>query len=158
MNPKELYAQAIFAREKIDKMDFIGALGIVNNLKESNSSYGAFLACGILINIGNIQRNVDLVIEGTDMLENVFDDITTNYPSIVAAAHYNLANGYSSLFNFKKPNFSHYSDSELHNAKFHYRKALESEINTNEDLKSENPNDRFLMSIRLAKEDSLTLF
>lgn len=27
-----------------------------------------------------------------------------------------------------------------------------------EDLKSENPRDRFLMSIRLAKEDSLTLF
>lgn len=131
MNPQELYNQAIFAREKIDKLDFVGALGIVNNLKESNSSYGAFLACGILIDIGNIQRNVDLVIEGTNILEKVFDDVKKDYPSIGATAHYNLANGYSSLFKFKKPNFSHYTDSELHKAKFHYRKALENEINTN---------------------------
>ncbi len=84
-------------------------------------------ASGILINVGNESANQEMIQDGIELLKGNLEKSVSDsrYASI---AHYNLGNGYYSLFSVKRkqePLAALFKDSDLNLARSHYETALE---------------------------------
>lgn len=118
------------ADRKMDAGDLDGALDIAYRIRNLGEHYYvSYIVSGLLINIGNAQASEQIVREGFELLRKDFETII-RHKELVPSAHYNLANGYSALSHFRKmkdPHAACFKETELDQAKFHYRKALEYE-------------------------------
>ncbi|MBE0069278.1 LA2681 family HEPN domain-containing protein [Thermoanaerobacterium thermosaccharolyticum] len=95
---------------------------------EVDPKYKSYILSGIYIDIGSIKHDEDLVNKGIGLiLENLNE--YEQQESILQSVYYNLANGYSALFNLKRINNFTYgfmkTDTEAHKAIKYYKKSLE---------------------------------
>ena len=138
MDINQLQELAKEAKQKMDSGDFQSALNIVPKLQSLGSNYRvAYVISGLLIDCGSALGNENVVTEGVTLLQNNLETIV-QHSEYAPGACYNIANGYSTLFQFKLARdqyFSMFKETELNKAKFYFRKALEY-----------NPQDDMLMS------------
>ncbi|MGF7399150.1 LA2681 family HEPN domain-containing protein [Thermoanaerobacterium thermosaccharolyticum] len=95
---------------------------------EVDPKYKSYILSGIYIDIGSIKHDEDLVNKGIGLiLENLNE--YEQQENILQSVYYNLANGYSALFNLKRINNLTYgfmkTDTEAHKAIKYYKKSLE---------------------------------
>ena len=82
---------------------------------------------GLLINIGNLLGDQQVIHEGIDLLNNNLDKLT-NDKRYAPIAYYDLGNGYSALFDIKmkqQPSIVYFSDTELNLARGYYTTSLQ---------------------------------
>lgn len=87
----------------------------------------AYTASGLLIDIGLVLNDENIVTEGVSLLENNLSAII-NSKDHEASAYYNLANGYSALLTLKRrvnPEIVLFQNTEAEYCKKYYLKALE---------------------------------
>ena len=120
-----------FAQQAINKMDagdFEGALKLTWEIKSMGPHYVVFYtASGLLIDIGAALGKEELIKQGVNLILKDLKQIVQD-EGLASSAYYNLANGYMSLFSFKKmrnPHAACFKVTELDKAKAYYRKALE---------------------------------
>lgn len=125
---KELYQQAI---QKMNVGDFEGALNLAYQIQSFDSQYFmSYIVSGLLIDIGGALGDENIVKDGVELLEKDFEEIVS-HKRYAPTAYYNRANGYSALFKFKMmrdPYVACFRETELDQAKFYYRKALEYDL------------------------------
>ena len=121
----ELHQQAT---RKMDAGDFEGALNLVHEMQSLGSHYiVSYIVSGFLIDIGVAIGKEEITKEGLELFRKDFEAIVY-HERYAPTAYYNLANGYSALFHFKKmkdPYIICFKETELDQAKVYYRKALE---------------------------------
>lgn len=109
------------AREAMDSGSFDHALQLTREIQSITephiTSTNRFLVntSGLLIDIGNASGNQQTIGEGVDLLKNNFERITSD-DRYTAIAHYNLGNGYSTLFNMRRkqePLAAYFRNTEL---------------------------------------------
>jgi len=104
------------------------ALRLTRQLQSQGNHYLiSYIVGGLLIDIGNALRKEEIVLDGVNLLERDLKVISSN-KRYAASVHYNLANGYSTLFNFQKLNNPFavcFRDTELDKARRHYEKAIQ---------------------------------
>ncbi len=119
------------AIQKMDAGDFEGALNLVREIQSLDSHYTvSYTVSGLLINIGVAIDNEEITKEGVGLLRKDFKAIV-RHERYAPTAYYNLANGYSALFHFKKisdPYVVCFKETELDRAKVYYRKVLEYDL------------------------------
>jgi len=84
-------------------MEYENALSIaeeIENLKKYTPNNYA-ICSGLYIDLGLYKRSIDTIEHGVELLENHLDQFLSNEKS-AQATYYNLANGYSNIFKFKK--------------------------------------------------------
>ena len=130
MHPDKIYALAEQANRRMNAGDLNGALDIAYRIRDLGPHYYvSYIVSGLLINIGNAQANEQTIREGFELLRKDFETII-HHRELAASAHYNLANGYSALSHFRRMKDRYatcFKETELDQAKLHYRKALEYE-------------------------------
>ena len=138
MDVKQLNELVEKAVQKRDASDFEGALNLAHKLQSLSSHYlVSYTVSGILIDSGRALGDEKAVNEGVKLLEKDFKKIV-QHAEYAPTAYYNLANGYSNLFQFKRARDQYcgmFKETELNKAKCYFRKALES-----------NPQDAMFMS------------
>jgi len=111
--------------------DFDGALNLAYKIRSLGSDYlVSYTASGLLIDIGVGLVNEKIVKEGIKLLEGKFETIIRD-DKYAPTAYYNLANGYSAVFQFRMkrdPYVAFLKETELDQARAHYKKALEYEL------------------------------
>ena len=128
----ELYDKV---NRKMDAGDFVGALGLTREIQEVEerflaSDIGANYLMntgGLLIDIGTALGQREVIDEGVNLIRDNIKLIEEDETCVVSA-NYNLANGYSSLFQFKRrenPYTACFRDTELEKARTHYKRAIE---------------------------------
>ena len=116
-------------------MDLDHALQLANEIRNmakchiASASDGRFLVNtgGLLIRVGSESANQEIIQEGVELLKGNLEKLA-NDGRYAAIAHYNLGNGYSSLFFVKKKQDTAaalFRDSDLNLARSYYEKALE---------------------------------
>jgi len=125
----ELHAQAC---KKMNAGDLDGALEIAYKISNLGTDYYvSYVVSMLLMDIGNIQRSEKLIREGLELLEKNFETII-HHKGLAPSAYYNRANGYNFLSNLKRIGDIYAAcfkkKTELDEAKFFYRKALEHNI------------------------------
>jgi len=129
MDVKKLNELRQLAIQKMDAGDFKDALKLAYKIKSLGSHYlVSYTVSGLLIDIGspNALQNEEIVKEGVELLRKDFEMIVHDQ-RYAPTAYYNLANGYYVIFNFKNmrdPYFACFRETELDQAKTHYRKEL----------------------------------
>jgi len=117
------------AIQKMNIGDFEGALRLAYKIRSLGSGrIVSYTVSGLLIDIGGALENEELVKEGVDILRKDFEAVV-DYDA--PTAHYNLANGYYALFLFKLMRDGYigcFEKTELDQARIHYRKALEYDV------------------------------
>lgn len=116
------------ANEKILSGDFEKALTIINKIKNFGPTpFVSYVVSGLLIDFGSIKQDKSIVKEGINLLKNDMAVIVKG-KKYASSALYNLANGYHTLYSFrrlKNKYYSMYKKSEIELAKKYYFKALE---------------------------------
>ncbi|MCD6296795.1 MAG: tetratricopeptide repeat protein, partial [Deltaproteobacteria bacterium] len=119
------------ATQKMATGDFEGALNLVHKIQSLGSHYiVSYAISGFLIDIGVAMGNEAITKEGVELLQKDIETIV-HCERYAPTACYNLANGYSALFRFKKmsdPYVACFKKTELDQAKVYYRKALEYDL------------------------------
>jgi len=80
----------------------------------------------LLIDVGRMLGNKEIVQEGVDLLRSNFERLASD-DKYTALAHYNLGNGYSTLFDIRsrqEPLGARFRDTELNLARSSYERAL----------------------------------
>lgn len=120
----ELRQQTI---QKMDAGDFRGALNFAYKILSLGPHYiVSYTVSGFLIDIGAALGDEEIVKEGVKLLQKDFESIVHD-ERYAPSAYYNLANGYSALFNFKMmkdPYVGCFKKTELNKAKIYYREVL----------------------------------
>lgn len=128
MDRKQVYELYKQASEKMDSSDFSNALRLTREIQSAGEDhFVSYIASGLLIDIGSALSSEEIITEGIDLLERDFKAIVYDEQYAVTA-HYNLANGYSALFDLKRiedPYAACFKETELASARFHYERALE---------------------------------
>ena len=94
----ELSQQAV---QKMDAGDFKGALNLAYKIRSLGPHYVvSYTVSALLIDIGAALENEEMVKEGVELLQKDFEAIV-RHEKYALDAYYNLAKGYSDLFNFK---------------------------------------------------------
>ena len=124
----ELHRQAT---RKMNAGDFEGALNLAHEMQSLGSHYVvSYTVSEFLIDIGVAIGNEQITKEGLELLRKDFEAIV-HHERYAPTAYYNLANGCSALFHFKKmkdPYVVCFKETELDQAKVYYRKALEYDL------------------------------
>lgn len=119
------------AEQKIDVRDFEGAKDLAYEIQRLGSHfYISYITSGLLIDIGKWLGNERIINDSIKLLEKDFESIISN-KKLAPSAYYNLANGYSHLFDFERINDSYASffiKTKLDLVKTYYLKALEYDI------------------------------
>lgn len=127
------------AEQKMNVRDFESAKNLAYEIQKLGSHFFiSYIVSGLLIDIGNALRNELIIKEAIDLLEKDFESIISD-KRLAPSAFYNLANGYSHLFDFeliRDPFSSFFKKTTLDFVKKYYMKALEYDIQ-NVKLKSE---------------------
>jgi len=107
--------------------DFKGALNLAYKIRSLGPHYVvSYTVSALLIDIGAALKNEEIVKEGVELLQKDFEAIV-RHEKYALDAYYNLAKGYSDLFNFKMmrdPYVGCFKETELDQAKVYYRKVL----------------------------------
>lgn len=121
------------ARQNIELGNIKKAQRIVKKIKSFGSSpIVSLVISGLIIDIGSIQQNENFVKEGVRILKSDIGKIIKKIRIYAPSALYNLGNGYSALFYFRRKNnncYSLFKNTENEYAKRYYLKALEYKIN-----------------------------
>ena len=129
MNISQLAKLGQKAIKKLDNGDLKGALKLAYKIRSLGSvPIVPYMVSALLIDIGGAMENEEVVKEGVDMLQKDFQAVV-DYDA--PRAHYNLANGYYALFRFKLMKDRYigcFEKTELDQARFHYRRALEYDV------------------------------
>lgn len=116
------------AREKILSCDFEKALLIINKIKTFGPTpFVSYVVSGLLIDFGSIKQDKSIVEESVNLLKNDIGVIVKG-KKYAHSALYNLANGYYTLYFFKRLKnkyFPMFKKTEMELAKKYYFKALE---------------------------------
>lgn len=124
----ELRQQAV---EKMDTSDFNGAFNLAHKIQSLGSHYiVSYIVSGLLIDIGVALGDEKTTKEGVELLQKDFEAIV-QYERYAPTAYYNIANGYSALFRFKKmrdPYVACFKKTELNQAKVYYKRALKYDL------------------------------
>jgi len=125
----ELGEEAI---RKINGSDFKGALHLARQIQKLGTTHHfvSYMVSGLLIDVGSALGDGEIVEEGVVLLLRDFEKIISN-KKYAPTAYYNLGNGYSAIFHFKKiknPYAACFNETELAKAKTCYRKAFEYDI------------------------------
>jgi tetratricopeptide (TPR) repeat protein len=119
------------ATQKMGAGDFEGVLNLVRKIQSLGSHYiVSYAISGFLIDIGAAMGSEAITKEGVELLQKDIEAIV-HCEGYAPTACYNLANGYSALFHFKKmsdPYIVCFKKTELDQAKVYYRKALEYDL------------------------------
>ena len=124
----ELRQQAI---QKMDAGDFEDVLNLAREIQGFGLHYiVSYTVSGLLIDIGVAMGDEEITKEGVELLRKNFEAIV-HHEGYAPIAYYNLANGYSALFHFKRmrdPCVVCFKDTELDQAKVYYKEALEYDL------------------------------
>ena len=119
-----LHQQAL---KRMDDGDLDGAKKLAYEILNFSPNYFvSYVASGLLIDVGSALSDEGMVRKGVDLLERDFESII-NKRRFAPTAYYNLANGYSAVFNFKLREdrwAACFKKTELDTAIELYRKAL----------------------------------
>jgi len=129
-NFKKLNELLFLVEEKIDIGDYPKALDLTMKMRESgNHPTVYYMMSGLLIDIGSCTKNEELVKYAIEIIEkNLHVLIKDSDMDRVHSTYYNLANGYSTLFDFKRlnnPLVGYFNYTEQNKAIEYYFKALE---------------------------------
>jgi len=132
LSKDQIFELGVQANEKMNAGDLDGALEIARRIGNLGADYYvSYVVSGLLIDLGNIKANENIVREGLELLEKDFETII-RHKDLAPAAYYNRANGYYVLSHFRRmrdPYAGYFEKkTELDEAKFDYRKALEYNI------------------------------
>lgn len=131
MNRDKIHELAQKAIQKMDALDFEGALNFACKIRSLWSDYHmSYIVSGLLIDIGFGLEDDKIVTQGIELLQKDFESIV-NHGEYAPTAHYNLANGYYNLFRLrmmKDPDAVCFKETELDLARVYYRKALEYDL------------------------------
>lgn len=128
MEENELYKLYKESIEYMNKKEYENALKIaekIENLKKYTPNNYA-ICSGLYIDLGLYERSIDTIEHGVELLETHLDQFLSN-EKYAQTTYYNLANGYSNIFKFKKIENEFYGifeETELNIALDYYFKAL----------------------------------
>ncbi len=115
-------------REKMNLGKLKEALRMTYELKKQSNDYEtSFCVSGLLIDIGSAMLNEKIVKEGVNLLKKNFKAIIRK-KKYAQRAYYNLANGLSELYKFKKRKnrfAACFNKTELNEAKRFFRKSID---------------------------------
>ncbi len=131
MNINRIQELAQQAEQKMNIGDFKSAKNLAYDIQRLGSHFHiSYIVSGLLIDIGNALRNEQIIKDAINLLEKDFESIISNN-RLAPLAYYNLANGYSHLFDFelkRNPLVSFFKKTKLDLVKTYHLKALEYDI------------------------------